>query len=254
VYLVEEHSTQRIPSAFSLVAPASKARAGAFLGIGDGIYNTADPRWTSRHIRTAPSASTPQLARLPASGTELVSSAREWRSSTNELLTGLNASNRAFRSAVRLRPAVIHIAAHVLQPYDNPEQAVIYLGLSRGGSEETLTQNEIAKLNVHAATVVMSGCNSGGLDPVPGAAILGLSRAWLAAGARAVVGSRWATPDDTGELFRVFYRDLRDRCDRGADGRVIGASLRQAQLAMLHSTTWRSNPSYWAAFYVVGKE
>jgi hypothetical protein len=29
---------------------------------------------------------------------------------------------------------------------------------------------------------------------------------------------------DDGGLFESFYRDLRDRCDRGADGRVIDAS------------------------------
>jgi hypothetical protein len=63
----------------------------------------------------------------------------------------------------------------------------------------------------------------------------------------------WSTPDDTGELFQSCDRDLRIRCDRGADGRV-GAPLQYAQLEMLRSNTWRSNPSYWSASYAVGKE
>ncbi|MBZ5609479.1 MAG: CHAT domain-containing protein [Acidobacteriia bacterium] len=256
VYLVEEHSTQRISSALTLVQPVHRAARGAFLGIGDGIYNTADPRWTSRHGRISSELrdSTFQLTRLPASGTELASSAREWRGNTNVLLTGLGASSASFQASLKMRPRVIHIAAHVIQPDGNAGQALIYLGLSENGRPQTLTQNEIAKLNVSGSTVVMSGCSSAGLQSVEGAAILGLTRAWLLAGARAVVGSRWATPDDTGELFQVFYRDLRDRCDRGADGRVIGASLQQAQQAMLRSSTWRSNPSYWGALYAVGKE
>ncbi len=256
VYLVEEHSTQRVSSALALAQPALKMGGGAFLGIGDGIYNTADPRWTSRHLPLSGGLreSTPQLTRLPASATELTACAREWRSNTNILLTGLGASKASFENGLKIRPSVIHIAAHVVQPDDDPREASIYLGLSPTGSGETLAQADIARLNVFGSTVVMSGCSSAGLKPVPGAAILGLTRAWLAAGARAVVGSRWATPDDTGELFQVFYRDLRDRCDRGADGRVIGASLQQAQLAMLRSGTWRSNPNYWGALYVVGKE
>ena len=257
VYLVEEHSTQRIPSALTLQAAPQKATTGAFLGIGDGIYNTADPRWTSRHAPTARELDDAalQLPRLPASEREITACAREWHSNTNDLLTGLNASRATFLARLATtQPRVIHIAAHVIEPNDSPEQALVYLGLASNGSEETLTQDVIAKLNVSGSTVVMSGCSSAGLVPVSGAAIEGLSRAWLTAGARAVVGSRWPTPDDTGELFQVFYRDLRDRCARGADGRVIGASLQTAQLAMLRSTSWRSNPNYWGAFYVVGKE
>ncbi len=53
VYLVEEHPTQRISSAMSLPTLPRKAIGGAFLGIGDGIYNTADSRWTSRPAPTS---------------------------------------------------------------------------------------------------------------------------------------------------------------------------------------------------------
>ena len=40
---------------------------------------------------------------------------------------------------------------------------------------------------------------------------------------------------DTGELEESLYRDLRDRCDRCADRRVLGASLQHRQLELLQS-------------------
>ncbi len=257
VYLMQPHSTARIPSALLLSAPSTSATPGPFLGISDGVYNTADSRWTGRLAHAIAPLSKPpqQLARLAASGKELMACAREWQSSTALLLTGLDATTASVQASLKNRPAVIHIAAHVIQPENKPEQAVTHLGLSAPGQAQILAQDDIAKLDVSGSTVVMSGCSSAALKPVPGVAILGLSRAWLFAGARAVAGSRWATPDDTGELFQAFYRELRNRCDRGADGRVVGASLQRAQQEMLRrGATWRSNPNYWGAFYVVEKE
>jgi CHAT domain-containing protein len=256
VYLMEEHSTEIIPSAMLLARPARKIVAGAFLGIGDGVYNTADSRWTSTHRQTSAEAraASPELARLPGSAKELIACAREWHGSTSVLLTGLDATRTALEGGLAIRPSVIHIAAHVVEPESSRAQAFIHLGLSKSAQQQILTGSDIVGFNVAGSTVVMSGCGSAALPSVQSAGILGLTRAWLIAGASAVVGSRWATPDDTGELFQAFYRELRNRCDRGADGRVIGASLQHAQQQMLRSSTWRSNPSYWSAYYVVGKE
>jgi CHAT domain-containing protein len=194
-----------------------------------------------------------QLARIPDSGRELAASADEWRSPLPVLLSGWNANRKDFEAALNSRPQIVHIAAHFLQPQGRPERTLIDLGIAPSGEPEVLTQEDISNFRVPGATVVMSGCSSAAVQPLPGSGILGLTRAWLVAGATAVIGSRWPTPDDTGELFQSFYRDLRIRRDRGANGRV-GESLQHAQLEMMRSDTWRSNPSYWSAFYVVGKE
>ena len=254
VYLMEKHSTLRMTSAL-LVTANSPLKPGSFLGVGDGVYNTADARWTARGLRSTQNTGySAQLPSLPGSRRELEACAREWRSGTPVLLTGFNASTASFETAVEANPAVIHIAAHVVGAPADPEQAVIRLGLAPSGQSEVIDQNEIAKYHLSGSTVVMNGCGSAALAPIPGTAISGLTRAWLKAGARAVIGSRWATPDDTGEIFQAFYGDLRIRCDRSAESRVVGASLTHAQQVMLRSHTWRSNPSYWAAFYVAEKE
>ena len=80
---------------------------------------------------------------------------------------------------------------------------------------------------------------------------MGLTRGFLIGGARAVIGSRWSTPDDTGQLFQVFYQLLRD--EKRHDGLARGESFRLAQLHMLRSGTWRADPAYWSAFYVVSR-
>ena len=143
------------------------------------------------------------------------------------------------------------MAAHVLQPVGHPEDALIDLGITKNGND-LLTRDDIANLRVDHCLVVMSGCASASAGVETGAGVLGLTRAWILAGARAVVGSRWDIPDDSGELFDAFYSTL--RANRGSVGWTIPAALRRAQLKMLQSNSWRSDPKYWAAFYVVGKE
>jgi CHAT domain-containing protein len=78
---------------------------------------------------------------------------------------------------------------------------------------------------------------------LPGSGLAGLTRAWIAAGARTVVASLWPTTDSDGVLFRYFYERL-----RGGD--APAEALRQAQLENLRSGRLRSRE--WAAYVVVG--
>jgi CHAT domain-containing protein len=82
---------------------------------------------------------------------------------------------------------------------------------------------------------------------------MGLTRAWLAAGASTVVATRWPTPDDSGELFLRFYRQLKPWAGRRPGSRPAVA-LQRAQLEVLKSASWRSSPHYWAAYFAVGRE
>jgi len=264
VYLVERHETRRIPSAFMLTtAPAPLAR-GPFLAVGDGIYNVADERWAAGHSasklagfsrlfehgRTNPPL---ELPRLVSSTYELRSSAAAWNSQARPvLLTGSNASREKLVAALREKPAVIHIAAHILMDHrdGNPDQWLIHLGLSPDGTPEVLTTHDVKQLRADGALVVLNGCSSAAANSESGAGIMGLTRAWLFAGARAVVGSRWPVPDDS-DLFRSFYAHLASSEDGNPR---LGFALQQAQLQMLRSHTWRSDPRYWGAFYLLTKE
>ncbi len=255
VYLTELHSLEQIPSAWMLTQAGSKMPPGMFLGVGDGIYNAADPRWKGEVHR----AGWLQLARLAASAREVDACGRQWAvRSPVTILTGARASLEKVEAAVQQRPAVIHFAAHFLFPGDRRDETVIDLGLNRRGQAELLTVEDVANLDTPDTVVVMSGCSSAAAGAAAGAGILGLSRAWLMAGASTIVGSLWPTPDDSGELFRHFYGhfipDLRASDHDGPVERITADALQAAQIEMIRSATWRSEPRYWSAFYVMGKD
>jgi CHAT domain-containing protein len=65
----------------------------------------------------------------------------------------------------------------------------------------------------------------------------------------AVVASRWPTPDGAGALFLSFYRHLRAVPEAGP-----AVALQRAQIEMLQSRSWRSNPLYWGAYFVTGNQ
>jgi CHAT domain-containing protein len=266
VYLVERHRTNRIPSAFSMTRQPS-AVAGLdlprrFLGIGDGVYNTADKRWKAiqatpplfgfLQLFNAPGKPKIELPRLVSSPFELWSCAAAWNPLRRAvLLTGRNASRERLWAALEAKPAIVHFAAHILYPEGKPDQALIHLGLRPSGEPDVLTNKDVTSLPAGGALVVLSGCSSAAGNSVRGAGVMGLPRAWLLAGARGVVGSRWPVPDDTGELFRSFYAHLAmARLSRSG----LSSALQQARLEMLRSNTWRSDPRYWGAFYLLTGE
>ena len=114
------------------------------------------------------------------------------------------------RKAFEGRPSVLHFAVHVLRAPDQTTNAMIALGLDETGASEFLGPAEIPTWKGDADLVVLSGCGSGVAVAPPATGLMGLTRAWLMAGAASVVASRWSTPDDSGELFRKFYEHLQN--------------------------------------------
>jgi CHAT domain-containing protein len=260
--LVERHETLRIPTALALLGTPAPAAGGPFLAVGDGIYNTADNRWTAPHssylhffssvFGSRSARASMELPRLVSSTYELKNCASAWRAEGDTVfLTGPGLSRAKIVPALLLKPAIIHIAAHVLYPNGKPDEALIHLGLGAKGLAEVLTTKDVSALHADGALVVLSGCSSGAGNSVRGAGVMGLTRAWLLAGARAVVGSRWPVPDDSGDLFRSFYAHLA-ASKNGRSG--LSYALQQAELDMLRSGQWRSDPRYWGAFYLLAKE
>jgi CHAT domain-containing protein len=173
-------------------------------------------------------------------------SARSWRagSGTATVLEGENARRSRFLAALSVRPAVIHLATHVLTPPERREQAFLAFGLGPSAGAELLATSDVAMLHVPGSLVVMSGCATASGDALAGAGLLGLTRAWLMAGASAVVATGWPVRDSDGEFFSRFYNLLR--------GSTAAEALRRTQAEMAHSDTWRRAPAYWASYQVTG--
>jgi CHAT domain-containing protein len=271
-YVAERHVVQIAPGAgYWVDAMARRGNAsssGRFLGIGDPIYNAADSRLPARGgllnrfarwLRPgAVSAAGPfslSLPRLPGSASELDSCARVW-GEPSTLLEGARATRPELARALDGDPEIIHFATHFLESSapqgvrdSGGAYGLIALSRSNRGETELLTPVEIAHWKTRAELVVLSGCHSDRGRVVPGAGLLGLTRAWLTAGAHAVAGSRWDTPDESGALFAALYREL--RLQPTPDPALALAS---AQRETIRSGGWRARPRYWEAYFMVGNE
>jgi CHAT domain-containing protein len=136
------------------------------------------------------------------------------------------------------RHGVLHVAAHGEARLDNP--AFAHLKLADG----QLTTSDVFNLDLDGALVTLSACESGRSAVAGGDELIGLSRGFLYAGARALVQSLWRVDDrSTARLMGRFYRGL-------CRGLGAAAALRQAQLALL--TTESAHPYVWAPFQLVG--
>jgi CHAT domain-containing protein len=235
-YLVEKHSLQVVPGALLLNRETGKPTEQSwFLGVGNPVYNKADSRWeqprwykTGRGWLARPGYDEAQLSTLVASAAEVESSARSWSGST-VLLEGANARREKFLEMVARGPGVIHLATHVLTPLARPEEALIAFGLESTGEIGYLANSEVAMLGVPGAIVSMTGCETGGGEVRAGAGLMGLTRAWQMAGARAVISTAWPVRDAP-----------------------PAEAMRRSQVEMIHSGTWRASPSYWASYQVTG--
>ena len=253
VFLIEPHAVEITPGARLLArARASRRPPGPFVGLGDPIYNRADPRWKGRADGAPAGRLKPafELARLAGSSREIRACAKAWSPGwvSAVLLEGPEASREGLQRVLNQRPSVLHLATHVVE---KDRRGWIALSLLPSGEVQLLSPLEIASWRLEAGLVVLSGCSSGLGEALPGAGLMGLTRAWLAAGASAVVASRWPTPDDSGELFLSFYRHFVASAQLEA-APSPAVALQKAQLEMLHSASWRSFAKYWAAYFIVG--
>jgi CHAT domain-containing protein/Flp pilus assembly protein TadD len=244
------HTLRFLPSALLLCAPKAPKTASRFIGIGDPIYNLADPRkdhalgsGTSKQ-----NSSLTTLARLVGSEREINSAAKASGLPQTEMLTGKNASGAALRHALITPPEILHFAVHVVSPKERPGEAALALSLTKNGVPELLTAESVATYRTPGSLVVLSGCASQQGEVLPSAGLIGLSRAWLLAGASTVIVSAWPTPDDSGQFFSTFYSHFQRAS--GPTAKRAAIALQQTQFDMQA----HSDVSYWAAYSIVSKE
>ena len=144
--------------------------------------------------------------------------------------------------------AVVHIAAHgcmetgeiALSP--NPERK------SQTLAEEDymLTMADVMSVTLRAKLVVLSCCHSG-RGEIKAEGVVGIARAFMAAGARSVLVSLWAIEDEaTLEFMKSFYRNL-------VKGRSASESLNHAMKCLRESEKF-SDVKYWAPFTLIGDD
>lgn len=249
VYLAERKILELIPSVALFGQENTPEPKGGFVGIGDAIYNTADSRYRGNR-----SAALTVLPRLPGTASELNRCAVAWGAADSHLLIGQAANSDRLASAIAQQPAILHFAAHVipssLMGTTERSTGLIALSLNRSGKMDFLGPAEIAARPLTARLVVLDGCDSGAGTALPSSGLQGLTRAWIGAGARAVMATRWDVPDnDSFAMMATFYRNLRKR------GSAHPAeAFADTQGAMLKDPAFRSRTDLWAAYFVLGRQ
>lgn len=219
-YLVEEYTIRFAPSAaFHRQAPESLQPA----------LVVADPP-------------TKDWPRLPESREEAV---RIGALHGAVLLAGDAATRAAFFEAAR-RSSLIHFSGHA-----NSDASTSYgaLLLAADGSDSGVVgSSDISRLRLdRQPLVVLAACGTFRGSALHVAGMSSLSRAFLDAGARAVVGTLWEIDDDvSAPLFLRLHQRLRD-------GATPAGALRDAQLELLRSPDDRlAHPATWSSVELLG--
>lgn len=144
---------------------------------------------------------------------------------------------------------IVHFATHGLLNASHPDlSGLVFSLVDEAGRPRNgvLSAGDVSGLRLGADLVVLSACQTALGKEIKGEGLVGLTRAFMRAGARAVVASLWRVDDlATAELMKRFYGHmLRDR-------QAPTAALRSAQLEMARSKRW-SAPFYWAGFVIQG--
>ena len=138
---------------------------------------------------------------------------------------------------------VIHIGAHALEESPLGEPALVF---ARGADDPNglLAASEVERIRLRrGAVVVLAACSTGrGRRMSEGT--ISMARAFVAAGAGAVVATLWDASDtDAATLLPRFYAAM-------AGGESPAQALRDAQLGLLRTPNTR--PQQWAVFQLIG--
>lgn len=234
-YLFEDRDLTVLPSASILTLgqdrePFGTIEEGPVLVVGDPAIN--------RDVF--------DLERLPSAAEEGKGVAGLYTRSTH--LSDTGATRSQFLEALA-QTRVLHVAGHVQVNERDPLQSSIPLAPESEDDLGLLHAREIYDLPLsNVELVVLSACRS--VDGFPSGAregVAGLARAFLAAGAGAVVASLWDVYDEPSQvLMTTFHEHFRD-------GVPPAEALRRAQMSLLHSGDPElSHPASWAGFEALG--
>jgi CHAT domain-containing protein/Flp pilus assembly protein TadD len=157
--------------------------------------------------------------------------------------------------------AYIHFVAHGVASETDPLDSAVVLspamnsapaagqvkGLSSDSAPDKdggykLYARDVMNYPLTAELVTVSACKGAGVRTYTGEGLVGLSWAFLHAGAHHVIGALWDVSDEsTPLLMSAMYDEL-------VKGSPPEAALRTAKLSLLHSGAPFRKPYYWAPF------
>jgi CHAT domain-containing protein len=225
--------------------------------LADPVFEADDPRvvraaQSTRHETPAAASRTsdrPNLVRLPFTREEATAIATLTGSKGVLVATGFNASRATAMNGSLSQYRIVHFATHGVIDSERPALTALVLSLvdKRGAAQDGyLRIHDIYAMRLDADLVVLSACQTALGKQIKGEGLVGLTRAFMYAGAPRVVASLWQVSDRaTAALMQRFYAGMLQHHLRPA------AALRAAQIQMSHEPVW-AHPYYWAGFVLQG--
>ena len=192
---------------------STTARGEGVLALGDPDYGaTSDPRALA-------------MMRGGATLDPLPATREEARAVGTVVLLGKEATESGFRLALSKRPRwrAVHLACH---GFVDPERPMLSSLAETPDAEDDgfLTAIEVFRTKLPADLVVLSACETGKGKVYAGEGIVGLTRAFMFAGAPRVLVSLWKVDDRATRILMEEFYALWNKQGLGA-----AASLRKAQ-------------------------
>lgn len=219
---VSTASSLKLLSAARAAAGAAPRNAGNLLLVGN------------------PTEAAPEFPVLRQAKAEITDVSSYFPEARREVLAGPQATPAAFLGSSPEKFAYVHFVTHGTASRSHPlDSAVI---LSPQGDAYKLYARDIVQHPLSAYLVTVSACNGSGTRAYSGEGLVGLSWAFLRAGAHNVIAALWEVNDvSTPQLMDHLYAEL-------SRGRDPASALHAAKLVLLHSGTVFQKPFYWAAF------
>lgn len=223
-YWIEDANIVSAPSLLLLASSRPwKSATGNLLLIGDAI---------------SPS---PDYPELPNAGLEMQQIRRHFSPQEEAIFAGRQANPGSYLQSAPQRFTYIDFVAHGVASLTDPLDSAIILSRIPGNEDSfRLDARDIMQHPIHARLVTIAACYGGGTRAYAGEGLVGLSWAFLYAGAHNVIGTLWEASDaSTPLLMDGVYAGIEQ-------GLTPRSALRRAKRSLLQGP-WR-RPFYWAPF------
>jgi len=185
----------------------------------------------------------PEYPELTNSVVEMGNVVKHFPAKQQKVLQGPDATATAYLQSKPEQFSHIHFVAHATASGAIPLDSAIILSRPGPGNDHfKLYARDVIQHPLHADLVTISSCYSAGTRAYSGEGLVGLSWAFLRAGAHNVIAALWEASDlSSAKLMDDFYSNL-------SNGTPPEAALHLAKLSMLHSGSAFRKPLYWAPF------
>lgn len=182
---------------------------------------------------------------LPNAANEMQSVQKYFPAARARVYQGSKSTPAAYLDSHPEQFAYIHFVAHGVASLSDPLDSAVVLSPPQAAAKDSsykLYARDVMAHSLKAELVTISTCKGAGVRSYTGEGLVGLSWAFLHAGAHHVIGALWDVSDEsTPQLMSIMYGEL-------VKGTPPDEALRAAKLALLHSGAPFHKPYYWAPF------